>query len=254
MSNTYLIVPDQHAVSYFNNDRADWLSKLIIDLKPDVLVNMGDAVDMESLSSYDKGKRSFYGKSYKKDIDAHLDFQERMWEPVKRTKKKLPYSIVLEGNHEYRIERALDLSPELEGTIGFKDLAFDDYYDEVIRYNGDTPGIIERDGILFAHYFVTGISGRPVGGERPAHMLIAKNGMSCVAAHSHTLDYATRRTVSGRELNGLVTGCYQNYTNPWAGNIGNLWKAGVSVLRNVDAGQYDFQWISLESLRKEYSE
>lgn len=253
-SNTYIILPDQHAVAYHDNNRADWLAKLIIDVKPDCVINMGDAADMESLSSYDKGKRSFHGKSYKKDLDAHLDFQERLWGPVKRTKKKLPYRVVLEGNHENRIERALDLSPEMQGVIGFSDFDFDTYYDEVIRYDGGLPGIYERDGILFAHFFPTGVSGRPIGGERPAHMLLAKNGMSTIAAHSHTLDYATRRTVADKTMNAIVCGCYQDFTNPWAGSIGKFWQAGVCVLRNVHEGEFDFQWIGIDSLRKEYGE
>lgn len=250
---TYLIVPDQHAHYEHNNDRADWLSKLIIDLRPDVVVNMGDAADMPSLSDYDKGKRSFHGRSYKKDIDAHLEFQDRMWSPVRATKKKLPYRIILEGNHERRVERALDLSPELAGTIGFSDYAFSDYYHDVVRYEGGTPGIFELDGILFAHYFITGVSGRPLGGERPGHMLLAKNGVSCIAAHSHTFDFATRKTVQGRTMNGLVVGCYQDYTNDWAGNIGKLWRAGVVVLRNVQDGDYDLQWISIGALKDAYA-
>ena len=139
---------------------------------------MGDAADMAALSSYDKGKRSFHGKSYKNDLLAHLDFQERLWEPVRATKKKTPYRIILEGNHEHRIEKALDLSPELSGTIGFRDYDFDKYYHEVVRYEGSTPGILHLEGALFSHYFVTGISGRPLGGERPGHMLINKNGIS----------------------------------------------------------------------------
>lgn len=252
MTNTYILIPDQHAVSYWNNDRADWAGKLLADLKPDVVVNMGDAADLESLSSYDKGKRSFHGKTYKKDLDAHLDFQERLWAPIKATKKKLPHRVFLEGNHENRIERALDLSPELAGTIGFEDFLFDKYYDEVIRYDGGLPGIYKRDGILFAHFFPTGVSGRPIGGERPAHMLLAKNGMSSIAAHSHTLDFATRRTVADQHLNGLIVGCYQDYINPWAGPIGKFWQAGIVVLRNVHEGNFDFQWISLDALRSEY--
>lgn len=215
---------------------------------------MGDAIDLESLSSYDKGKRSFHGKTYKKDLDAHLDFQERLWEPVKRTKKKLPHRVILEGNHENRIERALDLSPELAGTIGFDDFQFDRYYDEVIRYDGGLPGIYKRDGILFSHFFPTGVSGRPIGGERPAHMLLAKNGISTIAAHSHTLDFATRRTVADQYLNALVCGCYQDFINPWAGPVGKFWQAGIPILRNVEDGRFDFQWVSIESLRREYQD
>lgn len=252
MSKTYLIIPDQHAHADFDNSRADWLAKAIIDLRPDVVVNMGDAADMPSLSSYDKGTRSFVGRSYRKDIDAHLEFQERMWEPVRRTKKKLPYRVVLEGNHEHRVERALDLSPELVGTIGFKDYGFDTYYDDVVRYEGSNPGIIELDGILFAHYFISGISGRPTGGEHPAHMLLAKVKQSAVAAHSHLWDFTTQFTQVGKPWNGLIAGCYQDYDNDWAGNTTRLWKRGITILRDVEAGGYDHQFININALKREY--
>jgi hypothetical protein len=213
---------------------------------------MGDAADMPSLSDYDKGKRSFVGKSYKSDIEAHLDFQDRVWSPVRATKKKMPYRIILEGNHEHRIERALDYSPELSGTIGFKDYAFDDYYNEVVRYDGQLPGIIKSDGILFAHFFPTGVSGRPMGGLSPARMMAQKNKVSCVASHIHTLDFFSERNIDDKILNCLIAGCYQDYVNDWAGPIGKFWRPGVAVLRNVSDGDYDFQWISLSSLQKAY--
>lgn len=249
---TMLCIPDQHAHADHNNDRADWLAQLILDLKPDVVLNGGDAADMPSLSDYDKGKRSFHGRSYKKDIEAHLEFQERLWGPVRAAKKKMPYRVILEGNHEHRVERALDLSPELTGTIGFDDYEFDAYYHEVVRYDGGLPGIWKYEGILFAHYFPTGISGRPIGGERPAHLLLAKNKCSSIAFHSHTLDFASQRTVNNEVLNGAVLGCYQDYINDWAGSLGRFWRPGVAVLHNIDSGNFDFQWISLETLKELY--
>jgi len=252
MSKTVLVVPDQHAHFEHNNDRADYLARLIIDLKPDTVINMGDAADMPSLSSYDRGKRSFVGKSYRKDIDAHLEFQDRLWGPVRATKKKLPYRIILEGNHEHRVEHALDLSPELTGTIGFDDYAFDDHYHEVVRYDGGLPGIFKYKGILFAHFFPTGVSGRPMGGISPGRMLVQKNKVSSIAAHTHVLDFATERNLDDKVLNGLVCGCYQDYINDWAGSVGKFWRAGVAILRNVEDGNYDLQWISIESLAKEY--
>lgn len=247
-----LLIPDPHAHYEHGNERADWLARLIIDEKPDMVLMGGDLFDMPSLSSYDKGKRSFVGKSYQKDIEAGLEFHDRMWGPVRALKKKLPYRVALEGNHENRIERTLDLSPELQDKIGFRDYAFDDYYNKVVRYDGSLPGVYEHEGILFAHFFPTGISGRPMGGERPGHMLIAKNATSCVAFHQHTLDWASRRNVNGRVINGLVAGCYQDYVNDWAGPIGKFWRSGVAMLRNVEDGNFDFQWISLDSLKKEY--
>lgn len=252
MIDTLMIIPDQHAISSHNNDRALWLGQLIKDTKPEVVINMGDAADMESLSSYDKGTRAFQGKSYKADIDAHLDFQEKLWGPIKKLKKKMPRKIILEGNHEHRIERALDLSQELVGTIGFKDFQFDHFYDEVVRYKGQTPGIFKLEDILFAHFFITGVSGRPMGGEHPAHTLITKNKISSVAAHTHLFDYCTQTNIDGQTHNGLVVGCYQDYINDWSGNIGELWRAGITILRNVEKGDFDVQFIGIETLRKEY--
>lgn len=247
-----LVVPDQHAHYKHHNDRADWLAQLTIDIKPDVVINMGDAADMPSLSDYDKGKRSFQDKSYKKDIEAHLEFQDRWWSPVRATKKKTPYRVVLEGNHEHRIERALDLSPELEGTIGFKDYEFDENYHEVIRYDGNLPGIYSMEGILFAHFFPTGVSGRPMGGVSPARMMSQKNKVSCVASHIHTLDFSTEKNIDGKVINCVVAGCYQDYINEWAGPIGKFWRSGVCVLNNVENGNFDFQWISIETMAEAY--
>jgi len=254
MSKTYLIVPDPHAHFEHDNLRADYLANLIIDIRPDVVVNMGDQFDMPSLSDYDKGKRSFHGKSYKKDIEAGLEFHDRMWGPVRATKKKMPYRVVLEGNHEHRVERALDLSPELAGTIGFSDYGFSEFYHDVVRYDGQLPGIFKSDGILFSHYFPTGVSGRPMGGISPARMMAQKNKVSCVASHIHTLDFFSEKNIDDKVINCLIAGCYQDYINDWAGPIGKFWRAGVAVLRNVEDGNFDFQWISLESLKKAYGD
>lgn len=248
----YLIIPDQHAHPDHDNKRADYLSQLIIDLKPDVVVNMGDAADMASLSSYDKGKRSFHGKSYAKDLEAHLDFQGRVWDRVFSRKKKTPYRVVLEGNHEHRIERALDLSPELEGTFGFSDFGFSDYYHDVVRYDGGNPGVIELDGILFSHFFPSGVMGRPVGGERPGYSLLSKNDQSSVQSHIHVFDYYSKATVSGKKLHGLVAGCYLDYIPDWAGVLGRFQRGGVAVLRDVNKGDFDFEWISIERLARAY--
>lgn len=252
MSKTILCIPDCHADPDHDNSRADYLANLIIDLRPDIVVNGGDQWDMSSLSSYDKGKRSFQGRSYKKDIEAGLEFQDRLWGPVKATKKKLPRRVYLIGNHEQRIDRALDLSPELEGTVTYSDLDLEANYNDIVYYDGGLPGNIEIEGTLFAHFFPTGISGRPMGGERPGHMLIMKNNTSCVAFHQHTLDWATRRNVNGKVINGLVAGCYQDYIPAWAGSVGKFWRAGVSILRNAEDGNFDFQWISLQNLKDAY--
>lgn len=249
---THLIIPDSHAHPDHHNERADWLSRLIIDIRPDVVVNIGDNADMPSLSSYDKGKRSFNGRTYRADIDSHLDFQERVWDPIRRRKQKLPYRVYCIGNHEQRIERALDLSPELVGTIGYNDLDLGRYYDEVVHYVGGTPGTTEVDGIRYGHYVPTGVSGRPISGDTLARSLVGKRLVSTTVGHSHLLDYYSRVGGDGNRVHGLSVGCYQDYVSDWAGEVSYLWWSGIVVKRNVEDGNYDPQFISIESLRREY--
>lgn len=249
---THLIVPDPHAHPDHHNDRADWLGKLIMDVKPDVIINIGDMFDLPSMSSYDKGKASFHGNTYRRDLDAGLEFDERMWAPIRKAKKRRPYSVFFEGNHEYRMKRALEVSPELNGIIGFKDFGLDRNYNDVVEYTGFTPGVRNIDDINYAHFFTSGVMGRPIGGEHPAYSLLTKQYSSCTCGHIHVADFATRTDPYGNRINGLVAGVFQDYDSSWAGEVNKLWYRGLVVKRNVGGGNYDPQFISMDALKKEY--
>lgn len=209
---------------------------------------------MPSLSSYDKGKRSFQGRSYAADIAAGGDFQEKMWHaPRKKWRRKKPRRVGIIGNHEHRIEKALDLSPELVDTLTLRDFNYEKFYDDVVEYDGALPGAIEVEGVVFSHYLVSGIMGRPIGGENHAKTLITKQFRSCIVAHSHLTDYAVRTDVTGKRLQGLVAGVYQDYEAKWCGaQAQKLWWAGVVVLRDLERGMFDPQWISLARLKRTY--
>lgn len=253
MSKTYVIIPDQHAKPKTDQSRASLVGNFIKDIKPDTVVNMGDMADMPSLCSYDKGKKSFQGRTYQADINAHLEFQERLWEPVKKAKKKLPKRVTLIGNHEERIARAIENQAELEGVISYDDLELANWYDSIIPYNGATPGAVQLDGITFAHYIISGISGRPISGEHHAHSLLVKTHSSCVVAHSHLFDYCQRTRTDGTKIKAVVAGCLIDYPMEFAGNACGLWDSGVVVLHNVDRGNFDLQWVSLSKLKEEYA-
>lgn len=253
MSITHLVYGDAHAHPNFNNDRAEWLGKLIVDIRPDVIVNVGDNADMSSLSSYDKGLRHFYGKNYREDINAHLDFEEKVWTPIKKLKKKLPLRVYCVGNHDYRIERALDKSPELQGAMSMKDLQLDHFYDEVVPYEGyGSPGLIEVDGIGYAHYVISGVSGKPLSAQHLGFQLLQKRHKSTTVGHQHVMSYDSQPLAQDKFIHGLALPCMTDYPVDWAGMINGLWNRGVIIKRNVEDGDYDMEYISLKRLKKEY--
>jgi hypothetical protein len=256
LSKTVLVIPDQHARPKHDNKRADYLGLLIKDVRPDLLVNMGDAADMASLCSYDKGKAKFYAQSYQRDIESHLDFQEHMLAPMYKAKKKRPQMVFLIGNHEQRINRALEYEPHLSGDrygMSMRDLDLESHYHEVIPYDGSTPGIFNYDGVLFSHYFVSGVMGRAIGGEHHAASLLSKNLCSSVAAHSHTFDFSIRKRADGGTLMALVAGVFQEHKTDWAGAGEGFWESGVAILRGFEKGRWDLEWVSLARLQEEYA-
>lgn len=247
------MIGDSHGHYQHNNDRADYVGHFINDRKPDEVIHIGDSADMPSLSDIDKGKKVFQGRTYRADIDSHLEFTDRLWGIVRRQKHKLPKRVFLVGNHEHRITKLLNLAPELEGTIGLDDLELSRYYDEVVDYSGNTPGIYHSNGVDFAHYCVSGVMGKSISGERIGWSLLSKRFRSTVVGHSHLLDYCVRTGGDGRKLHGLSVGCYQDYNSSWAGNVNPLWWRGLCLLKDVEYGQFDLETVSLANLREAYS-
>lgn len=239
----HLVIPDPHACPGVSNKRAEWIGKIMYDLRPDKVIVLGDTADMPSLSSYDKGRKAFEGRRYYKDIEAHADFQDRMWHFYKKNKKKRPHAITLIGNHEQRIVKASELSPELEGTITLDDLDLPYWYDVIVEYDGSTPGSIQVDGIMYAHYLVSGVLGRPIGGENHATSLLNKKFVSCTVGHTHTLDYSVRTRADGKKIMGLVAGCMQTNHPSFAGKASDLWWNGVIIKSNVSDGVYDLSTV-----------
>lgn len=250
---THLIIPDSHAHPDYHNRRYSWLGNLVADIKPDVVINMGDWADMPSLCSYDFGKKSYEGRRYKLDVESALEAQELFRKPLREAKKKLPKLITLIGNHEQRIDKVVSNDAKLDGTVSLEDLQFKEYGWEVVPYEGSTPGIITVDGVSYAHYFVTGVMGRPISGTHPAYQLLQKQYTSSVQGHIHVYDHCVRSTGRGNHIHGLIVGVYQDYYADYAGVANDLWLRGLPVLHDVENGKFDVEWISLERIRKAYS-
>lgn len=250
----HLVVGDTHAHPDHDNSRADLLAGLISDLRPDVYVHIGDSADMASLSSYDRGLSYFVGRNYKDDVHAHLEFEERVWGPVRRQKKKLPRRVFCIGNHEDRISRALSKSPELTGAISMKDLQLEYFYDDIVPYDGhSTPGVIDVDGIDYAHFVVAGISGRPLSSLHHGYQLLQKRHKSTTVGHSHVFSYDTQKFLKGtNSLHGLCLPCFVDYPVDWAGNVTDLWDSGVVIKRGVENGNYDLEFVSMKRLKEIY--
>ena len=259
MSKTHLVIPDSHAKPGVSNERYDWLGRFILDVKPDVVVNLGDMADMYSLNEYEKGTKGFITTAnYKADVDAVIDAQERLWEPTNkynkgksRAKKRgyYPLTYQLIGNHENRILRALKYNPHLEGTISMEDLRYGEYNGKVVPYL--TKVVI--DGIVYCHCIQSGNSSMMMGGRHQANSMLMQEHVSVTVGHSHKKDYKENVNGYGKRIHGLVAGCYFEHNESYASQSNDSWWRGVVLKRGVEDGDYEPQFIKLDDLKREYS-
>jgi len=123
----HLIIPDAQIRPGDNLNFLKAIGNYIVEKKPDVIINIGDFADMPSLSSYDVGKKTFEGRRYVSDVDAVRTAMGVLLNPLveynrkqKKTKHQQynPRMVLTLGNHENRINRAVENDAKLDGTIG----------------------------------------------------------------------------------------------------------------------------------------
>lgn len=249
---THLVIPDTQSKAGVPNQHLHWIGRYIMDRRPDVVIHLGDHWDMPSLSEYDKGKKQFEGRRYEQDIQAGNDdfailtkYLDQYNARQRKNKKSLykPKLIFLLGNHENRIDRAIENNAVLDGVIGYNDLNTKGW--EV----HDFLEPVWVDAICYSHYFYNPMSGRPYGGQVATRLKTI--GHSFTMGHQQTLDYAIR-FVGGKSQHGLVAGACYLHDEDFKGPQGNAHWRGVIVKHAVNDGQYNPMMVDLDYLCRKY--
>jgi hypothetical protein len=253
----HLVIPDTQAKDGVPVDHLRWIGNYIVDEFRDKnvkIIHLGDHADMPSLSSYDKGKKSMEGRRYTIDIEAANEAWLVLNEALtrfnanrKRSKHApwLPERHILLGNHEDRINRAVESDAQLEGVIGTDDLIYAETGWQVHPFLKP----VELDGVFYAHFWANTMTGKPLGGSASARL--NKLGHSFTMGHQQVLDYGIR-FVKGQSQHGLVAGACYLHDEDYKGYQGNAHWRGIIVCHEVRDGSYDPMFISLDYLCRRY--
>jgi len=257
-----LILPigDAHISAEDDLERFKYLSKFIVDKKPDVICFMGDFLTMDALNFFDKDKRKkLEGKRYKKEIDKGnealdiiffdlLELQEKQrQQKLKIYKSEIYY---LEGNHEYRISRYLDIDPTFEGLIGIEqDLKLKERNIKFIPYRE----YLDLNGISFTH--IPFNKCKEISGVNITRKISQALYTSCVFAHVHSMEYESFKRHGQSDLQQILSvGCYfEKHEDYVHGRITEYWK-GLVLLDSFKSGRFDIQTFSLETLKGKYND
>ena len=250
----HLVIPDCQVKPGVPLEHLDWLGEYIVAKQPDVIVQIGDFADMESLCSYDTGKKSFEGRRYKNDISIARKGMERLLGPFKRfnalavkggRKRYNPRLVLTLGNHEDRITRAIESDPKLEGVLSIKDLGYEDFGWEVSPFLQP----VQIDGILYNHYFPTGQMGHPCSSARA---ILNKYHTSCFAGHQQGRDIAYARKGYDETITAIICGSYYLHEEEYLNPCTNRHWRGIYVLHEVKNGSFDEMAVSLNYLKRKF--
>jgi len=249
-----LVLPD---VQFRPGDSTNFLRNIgqyIVDKQPDCIVCLGDFADMASLSSYDVGKKSFEGKRYIKDVEATHVAMEALLGPLNeynasakknKTKQYKPRRVMLYGNHEHRIEKAVNNDAKLEGVLKLDDLGYKSFGWETYPF----LEVMVIEGVAFSHYFTSGMLGRPCSS---AAAQLSKKHMSCVAGHQQGLQISTSVRADGKKITSVIAGsCYES-EHDYLGPQGNTHWRGALMLHNLNDGEFDLVPLPLHYINNKY--
>lgn len=255
MGKNIFVLPDVQAKHGHDFTYLKKTGQYLVEKQPETLVCLGDFADMESLSSYDVGTKSFEGKRYVKDIAAAKEAMQAFLGPIeaynqqqkKNGKKQYkPRKVLTLGNHEQRINKCINTDPKISGVITTDDLGYEQFGWEVYPF----LEVVVIDGIAFSHYFTSGLLGRPVSS---ASACLAKKHMSCIQGHQQGLQIATGYRADGAMITSIIAGSYYEHDEDYMGPQQNKHWRGCLMLHDVHDGQFDIMPLSLKYINnREY--
>jgi hypothetical protein len=251
----HFVIPDVQMKHGIDTAYLRSIGKYLVYKKPDRLICLGDFADMESLSSWDKGKTSFEGRRYAKDVASVKAGMKALLGPLrehnlKQLKRGLPiYRPSMDlfyGNHEDRIRRTLNEDAKLEGLMSLDDLGYESF--GWTTHTFLDPRVV--DGVVYSHYLTSGVMGRPVG---TASALLSKKHMSCVVGHQQGFQIATTSAADGRGLTGIIAGSCYEHDEDYLGPQGNKHWRGFLILHDVRNGEFTTQQISIKHAKRKFT-
>lgn len=248
MIDKLLLIPDTQVKPGVDITHLEKLGRWIADVRPDVIVHIGDHWDMASLSSYDRGTAKAEGRRLREDIEAGNNAMQVLLAPMRhlqwkqRESRRAIYRPDMHfciGNHEERVLRYENTHPELEDVLGFHNLDLSDWSVHPYRQP------VSLGGTDFCHYFYNPLSGKPYGGS--AEYRLNKLKRSFVQGHEQGFKYHIE-AVGNKRIHGLVAGSFYSHDEDYKGPQANNHWRGFCVLNNVHDGMYDLEVIDIDSL------
>jgi len=258
---TSVVIGDPHASPNHSNERFEALGNFIAANQPSNIVQMGDFMSLDSVSTFSTTKPLLReGKRLSDDLAAGQDAYNKIMAPMNKynnsrskikKKKYKPSLIWHNGNHEDRVYKYIIESPELLGLVDHTDiLSVEKDGWEVKKYREYS----HYEGIDFSHIPMCKRMNQPISGEYVARRAADGHANTIVFGHTHRLCIHDSK-VAGAEVNyGINVGWFGDYVPSYVvGNEDNCdWWSGIVQLVHTEVGKVLIMPIDMATLKREY--
>jgi len=250
-STRVLAIGDTHDEPHIPKDRFKWIGRHCVARMPDRVVQIGDFASWNSVSEHEEKGSVSHAKrpSFQEDLRS---CEEAMTEFYKQTSGlNIPLELVC-GNHEHRIQRFEDKTPETVGTLSAQ---FDDL---CARYRWRVHPYgqwLMIDSVGFVHVPMN-IMGRPYGGQTSENQIANHATHSIVFGHTHRCTFRKTPKIGANnaiEIMNLGSAMPNGYVAKYAGTATTGWSYGIYELE-IRAGHIvSHTFVSMSQLEELYS-
>lgn len=197
----------------------------------DGYINLGDNYDLNVISDHNKGKLKLVeGERLMDDYQAG---NALLWQHYIAMKRP-PRFVLLEGNHEFRVERYINANPEMDGFVNIAKHLPD--FVEWIPY-WSKHKILTIGDANFIHGIATG--------SRQTMAALKDYGKNTFQGHSHRRELLSMRYHGddGTKVSESLP-CLCEYSQPYLNGRPTAWQQGFAVFYFWPNGKFNYYVIS----------
>jgi predicted phosphodiesterase len=209
------------------------VEKYMASRRWDRVVYIGDFIDFDMVSSFNKGApRRTQGRYIKGDYDYANKILDRHQAIVRKRNPKAEF-VLLEGNHEERIERYIDEHPELQGMFEVEEgLRLKQRGIKWVRSwsKGETYQVGKA-------YFTHGLYTNQYHAKKMADAF----GTTIIYGHTHDMMSIPRVIKTKQEIHvGQSIGCLCEYDQAYMKGKPSNWQQGFAVFFTLPNGNFTY--------------
>ena len=227
-----IVLPDTQ-IPYEDKQTCKAVFKYIKDFQPDEIIQLGDFLDFDCISHWQKGNERIINKKLRKEYVAGNEFLDQLQSVAPKSK-----IVIIQGNHDQRIEKYLDANPAGEGYLEFetclklkeRGIKFVKFWDKGTTY--------KIGHATFIHGLYTG--------DQHAKKHVQQYGTNIFYGHLHDIqNYSQVHKGDNKTLVGQSLGCLCEYNQSYMKGKPSRWQQGFGVFYFQPNGFFNYYVVRI---------